>query len=509
MNDSLLGEAAERLIELAQQRRIGLGDGTPEQEGVLRALESVLGAGIAPEPIVSQEALAPLAAQLGTTVREWLGAASVSEDQFRADRLSFLLNGGIETTWEPRAILTAARRQLTKFGILSHEHRISVAWTSERPSMVFPTRIPGATTIAMPKRRNVLAFAYAHHELGHVVELDGRPSHWPLAQRWTRDPRVAEGWGLLLERLSQVDDWLVMLGVDPAEAERIAGHCRWEDRYNRCLAACVCLAADLPEGERAKYIHQCDGRLLRDGHVTDECERATYWRALTAGYRWCDGVNRDLQAAHGQQWWRSPEAWAELRDLRLHPFEHRSFERFRRATHCPFAWDSRWVVSTAEPAEGLSGYVRTAREGLDRTHTQVRDADADGFVLQLPSAAGATVAALRNTTLAVLRELADGDPLGFLELEDPAWWMRYGDDYYFVVAFGSCFSPDHTRYTFGESDMFLVFQHRNAFVCRFPSGVPAGVRKSIKNRFAAEGREYDYEMGVVPKVPSEHPGQRS
>jgi hypothetical protein len=192
------------------------------------------------------------------------------------------------------------------------------------------------------------------------------------------------------------------------------------------------------------------------------------------------------------------------------------FERFRRATHCPFASDSAWIVS-GPPLEavGSPGYLDAARAGLARTGREVADRGADGYVLRLPEVAGDTIVAIRNSAFDVIRHLATGDPVGFHELEDPSWWMPFGADRYFVVAFGPCFPSNHTRYTFGETETLLVFQHQQAFARRFPYGIPDAVRRQIKRRFAAAGRDYDYEMGVIPvlrlassvTVPGGFPGQ--
>lgn len=174
------------------------------------------------------------------------------------------------------------------------------------------------------------------------------------------------------------------------------------------------------------------------------------------------------------------------------------FDQFRAATHCPFAQDSTWTVSASpdQPVDAPEYLVR-AREGLDRTRLDVRDAGADGYVLRLPGAAGASVDRLRATTLDVARHLA-GPEVSYRELEDPAWWLPYGDDRYFLVAFGPCFPATHTRFTFAEPETFLVFQHLQAFARRYPHGIPDGVRRGIKRRFAAAGRDYDYDMGAVP-----------
>ncbi len=177
-----------------------------------------------------------------------------------------------------------------------------------------------------------------------------------------------------------------------------------------------------------------------------------------------------------------------------------SFDRFRAATHCPFAHDSRWTVSAApdEPVDAPA-YLLRARAGLDQTRYDVRDSGVDGYVLRLPGAAGASVERLRSGTLAVARHIA-GPEVSYRDLEDPAWWLVDGADRYFLVAFGPCFPVTHTRFTFGEPETFLVFQHLQAFARRYPHGIPDALRRAIKRRFAIAGRDYDYDMGAVPRA---------
>jgi hypothetical protein len=324
--DAEVTQGAEDLVEWIQRRRVGLSGATAAVSDAIDVVEAVLADDPQPvaEGLIPIPALAPLEDQapaLASTLRQWLAATGVSEQAFRQDRLGFLVDGGTTTTWTPRAVLTNARRAFIEQGLIDPHHHLSVIWTSERPSMVFPIRIPGSTAMALPSRPCVLQFSYIHHELGHVIELDGRPSTWSLPQRWQRDPRVAEAWGLLFEALSREPDWLRHIGVAAAEASLIARHGYWEDRYNRCLAALVVVAARLPAPQRAEFIGRCDGGLLRDGHVVGECERASYWRALVAGYHWSDETLASLVVEYGPQWWGSPEAWDRLRGLRALTFE--------------------------------------------------------------------------------------------------------------------------------------------------------------------------------------------
>jgi hypothetical protein len=307
---------AEEAVERILRHRLGLeadpGPLTDAPKGVEAALAGK--PALVPAPDCDHEASAR---DLVPALMSWLAATGTSREAFQADRLGFLLDGGGSTDWEPGRILRAAWAALRERNLITRGHRLSVIWTNERPSMVFPLKVPGATAMALPTRSTRLSFGYVHHELGHVVELDGRPRDWSFERRWTRDPRVAEGWGLLIETLARDCGWLEGLGLSADDAASVATHCTREERYNRSLAACILLAAELPAHRQAAAVEDLAGGLLRPGHILGEVTRVSYWRALVAGYVWRDAVVTE----HGPSWWRSPQACERLRALRAAPYE--------------------------------------------------------------------------------------------------------------------------------------------------------------------------------------------
>lgn len=177
-------------------------------------------------------------------------------------------------------------------------------------------------------------------------------------------------------------------------------------------------------------------------------------------------------------------------------------------THCPYARASTWI--SAEPADDalpVEHHLERALPLLRQTLRHVAEGRADGFVLDLPDRLGADLVALRASSLGVLRWLAGRSTppsrIAMADLEDPAWWFPFDGECLFTVAFGSCFGPHHTRFSFHAEGFFLVFQHESAFSRRHPDGIPMAVRDRVRQAFEQAGRPYRYDMGVVPVLRGE------
>lgn len=97
---------------------------------------------------------------------------------------------------------------------------------------------------------------------------------------------------------------------------RVAAHCRHEDRHNRAFAAAVVLVSRLDAADRPNAVTALTGGLIRDGHLLAETARASYWRALLAGYAWYDAV----VAALGSDWWTSAADCSALATLRAEEY---------------------------------------------------------------------------------------------------------------------------------------------------------------------------------------------
>ncbi|MFF5125454.1 hypothetical protein ACFY41_00740 [Streptomyces syringium] len=317
----------ERAIELLRAADLGL-PGLDENGRRLAALLRSVAGGPAPaEPtgtvpatdaphasrVENVTSVTHAADELPCVVREWARAMGVTEAAFRADRRAFLRGdlAGVELC--PRALVRAAVPRLRGLAALPEGHRLSLVWTRDRPSVTFPVRIPGRSAVALPDRPAPLCAQYVHHELGHAMELAWRSPGLPLAERWRRPPVIAEWGALVVETLGLSAAWLVSLGVPADTAERVAAHCRYEDRYTRALAALILRCAARPE-RLAEEVAQVAGDLIDPGHVREETERAGYWSAVFEGHALADRTVAGFTERWGARWWEETRSWRELRE---------------------------------------------------------------------------------------------------------------------------------------------------------------------------------------------------
>jgi YqcI/YcgG family len=183
------------------------------------------------------------------------------------------------------------------------------------------------------------------------------------------------------------------------------------------------------------------------------------------------------------------------------------FLRIQRSVECPFADRSRMVagktwdaacsvkVNVAEQMELFEEFIGVARREL-----------LDGFVLELtPDHFGRSIDHLSRTTCEVLSELSKNDPVGVhcmrKSIEKPGWFFSFAGERLFVLTFAPCYPPSHSRYGFGSTSTFIVFQPDHAFSRQLPSGhtsFPADIRNSIRASFSRNGRAYDTSISESP-----------
>ncbi|GGR08785.1 hypothetical protein [Streptomyces netropsis] len=320
-DDEAVVERAIELLRAADLGLTGLGENGRRLAALLR---SVAGGPSPAEPpgtvaapgatgITDVTNVTDVTDELPCVVREWARAMGVTEAAFRADRRAFLRGdlAGVELC--PRALVRAAVPRLRGLSALPEGHRLSLVWTRDRPSVTFPVRIPDRSAVALPDRPAPLCAQYVHHELGHAMELAWRSPGLPLAERWRRPPVLAEWGALVVETLGLSAAWLASLGVPADTAERVAAHCRYEDRYTRALAALILRCAARPE-RLEEEVARTSGDLIDPRHVREETERAGYWSAVFEGHALADRTVAGFTERWGERWWDEPGSWRELRE---------------------------------------------------------------------------------------------------------------------------------------------------------------------------------------------------
>jgi hypothetical protein len=169
-----------------------------------------------------------------------------------------------------------------------------------------------------------------------------------------------------------------------------------------------------------------------------------------------------------------------------------TFARTFRSAHFDLNCDDRIESQLSDLLPSIRQALSTAADGVG-----------DGFTIRLLTMV-AGIDDLPDVVLKVLRVLgAMSNPVMSVdrgELFDPSWWFRVDDHPVFVLALDSNLPPSHPRSIPQELGTWLIFQHRKAFTGRFREEIPMSVRCAIRRSFAAAGKSYQRECGVLPQT---------
>src|ERR1700761_8917452 len=180
-----------------------------------------------------------------------------------------------------------------------------------------------------------------------------------------------------------------------------------------------------------------------------------------------------------------------------------AFELIVQRSPCVYAAGTKLRVSPyAREDQDLGEILETSYSSFSAALEECVNGGLDGYVLQLPSWAGASVETLRCAVYQALNFYASRagpqDEVSSESLRDPAFWFQCGEHRLFVIVFGPCYDDHHPRHSYGRRESFLLFQHRLAFKRRHPGDIPVDRRLLIRRRFAEHEQFYDNDMGAVP-----------
>lgn len=181
-------------------------------------------------------------------------------------------------------------------------------------------------------------------------------------------------------------------------------------------------------------------------------------------------------------------------------------KRVQRNTECLFAGQARIVSGPRWREDESFGQnmerQASALEGFARAMETHRY---DGFCIEAPMELGATVAVLAGTVNRALRDLAAHAPIGGNCFDEPVetecWRFRFMKEVFFVIAFGSCYSEEHSRFSFGSDRTLILLQPDRAFSRHCPPGhaiIPERTRDRIRIAYAEAGRIYDLTHTLSP-----------
>jgi hypothetical protein len=169
---------------------------------------------------------------------------------------------------------------------------------------------------------------------------------------------------------------------------------------------------------------------------------------------------------------------------------------------CPFARDSLWaaVICDAE-APAVVNNIRSDSDRLRAAHKLAATGTADGILLRFPNLdvdEDLEHERMARKVLGAIAEVLSGpSEIRREDLYDPGWRFALGDHPYFVLSLSGHSPPTEARFMSGLRGLCFFLQHPHAFTSRFPAGITAVTRSTVRKRFASAGRRYTGDSGVL------------
>lgn len=178
-----------------------------------------------------------------------------------------------------------------------------------------------------------------------------------------------------------------------------------------------------------------------------------------------------------------------------------NFSSIQERTQCIFAAASKlWGPLNWDQQNSIVSNVNRSMPLFKEFIIQGEKLCLDGFVIELSNISyGNTLSALCRTTKQVLQAIWEQDPLQQPDwlhgIDSPGWFYSFAGQRLFIFATGPCYDAASSRFAYGCTSTFLLFQPEHSFRRReSPPGshqISAGHRQIIRTGFDAIGQTYD------------------
>ena len=230
------------------------------------------------------------------------------------------------------------------------------------------------------------------------------------------------------------------------------------------------------------------------------------------GPDWVPGDEDDEEtlALRFRNWIKSqPRLKFNTDELGYNPRTCGSVQHFRPVvlgTNCLFAKNSKLCGSKDwDPSLSLEDNVRASLSGLAAFLQVALSQHYDGFVFEVCGKEyGDTVENFGETVRRVLLTISDSDPnqancMRKSYIDKRGWCFEFLRETMFVTTFGPCFPSTHSRYAFGCTSSFILFQPEYSFAWHnIESDTPhtnwenpTSIRDKIRVEFRKHGRDYE------------------
>ncbi|WP_229641629.1 YqcI/YcgG family protein [Waterburya agarophytonicola] len=165
-----------------------------------------------------------------------------------------------------------------------------------------------------------------------------------------------------------------------------------------------------------------------------------------------------------------------------------------------------WGSPPYDEAKSFEENMEQIMEDMCNFLDVAREQRLDGYVLELPgSGFGENLGTLAYSLHRILYCLSEHDPVGEhclnQPVEDLAWSFAFGGDKIFVNTFAPFYPEGHSRYGFGSSSTWIMFQPRHSFgrVAKIgETALPPHIRLRIREDHASHNRAYDPKLSAIP-----------
>jgi hypothetical protein len=179
-----------------------------------------------------------------------------------------------------------------------------------------------------------------------------------------------------------------------------------------------------------------------------------------------------------------------------------SSDRLVARSPCPFATAARLEhLDLSELPGSPDKMIPAVVPAFRQCIREAAIGKSDGLLLEIEPEAVTATADLARAVFDVITCIGQlSSPptqVKMTDLYDSSWWFRFDNEKLFVIAFDGRSSRRDQRYTFGAPNIYLLFQHRNAFRRRFGTDIPDTIRQWVRSSFRRAGLPYNPFLGVV------------
>lgn len=177
------------------------------------------------------------------------------------------------------------------------------------------------------------------------------------------------------------------------------------------------------------------------------------------------------------------------------------FKRIQHKSCCPYSNISKlWGSPKWNLKNDILNNINELIPSLNRFVKVSANEQLDGYVITAPGVYGDSVDMLAEFTRIVLTKLSELDPAEAMSMQEtidsPEWQFSFGGQRLFIITFAPCYPENHSRYSYGSDNVFILLQPEFSFNNQnIPRGSsPKKIRDAVRKNFNRENQDYYNEL---------------